>query len=108
MSPSANGKAQPDSATTFIADTIKSTNEQMITTVKQVTTMTLDAASATLDSLSKLAPSLPSLPTLPLMPSKTSIVQLMNVGFDASESLLSMQRGLATDLVERFAKVGAS
>lgn len=104
MTATANGKAKPDSdtATNFLADTVKTTNEQLLTAAKQTTTMTMDATSAMLSSLSKLAPSLPSMPTIPFLPTKTGVAQLVNVSFDATENLLSLQRGLATELVERF------
>jgi hypothetical protein len=98
----ANGKAKSDTATNFLADTVKTTNEQLLTAAKQTTTMTLDATSAVLESLGKLAPSLPSMPAIPFLPTKSGITQLVNVGFDATENLLSLQRGLATELVERF------
>ena len=102
MTATANGKTKSDTATTFIADTVKTTNEQLLTAAKQTTTMTMDATSAMFDSLSKLAPSLPSMPAIPFLPTKSGITQLVNVSFDATENLLSLQRGLATELVERF------
>jgi hypothetical protein len=99
----ANGKAKSDdTATTFLADTVKTTNDQLITAAKQTTAMTMDATSAVLASLGKLAPSLPSVPSIPFMPTKSGISQLVNVSFDATENLLSLQRGLATEIVERF------
>jgi hypothetical protein len=101
MTAAANGK-KPESATAFVADTLKSTNEQTLTAVKQTTTMTMDAASAVLESFGKLTPSLPNIPSIPFLPTKAGISQLVNVGFDATENLLSLQRGLATELVERF------
>jgi len=101
-----NGKTtsdtKSDTATTFIADTVKTTNEQLLTAAKQTSAMTMDATAAMFESLGKLAPSLPSLPAIPVMPTKSGITQLVNVGFDATENLLSLQRGLATELVERF------
>jgi hypothetical protein len=70
--------------------------------MKQTTTMSMDAASSLIEALGKFAPSMPSLPTIPFLPTKASIVQLVNVGFDTTENLLSMQRGLASEVVERF------
>jgi hypothetical protein len=102
MTATSNGKAKTDAGTTFVADTVKSTSEQMLTAMKQTTTMTMDAASALFESLGKFTPSLPSMPTIPFIPSKSSILQLLNVGFDTTENLLSMQRGLASEVVERF------
>ena len=102
MTATANGKAKSDVGSTFVADTVKSTGEQMLTAMKQTSTMTMDAASALLESLGKFTPSMPSLPTIPFVPTKASILQLVNVGFDTTENLLSMQRGLASEVVERF------
>ena len=108
MTASANGKATPESATTFVADTVKTTNAQVITAMKQTTTMTMDVASSILASLGKLTSSLPTMPTMPFMPTKTAIAQLVNVGFDTSENMLSMQRGLATEMVDRFVPAGGA
>jgi hypothetical protein len=102
MTASANGKVKSDTGTTFVADNIKSTGEQMLTAVKQTTTITMDAASALFESLGKLTPSMPKLPTMPFLPTKSSIVQLVNVGFDTTENLLSLQRGLTNQVIERF------
>lgn len=102
MTATANGKAKFDSAATFVADTVMATSEQMLTAMKQTTTMTLDAASAMLESLGKLTPSLQEMPALPFMPAKAGMVQLVNVAFDTTENVLSMQRGLATEVVNRF------
>ena len=44
MTATANGKAKTDTGATFVADTVKSTSEQMLTAVKQTTTITMDAA----------------------------------------------------------------
>ena len=74
----------------------------MLTAVKQTTTISMDAASKLLESLGKFTPNLPSMPTLPFLPTKASLVQLVNVGFDTTENLLSLQRGLATQVIERF------
>jgi hypothetical protein len=102
MTASANGKAKSDSGTTFVTDTVKTTGEQMLTAMKQTTTITMDAASALVESLGKYTPRLPSLPTVPFLPTKASLVQMVNVSFDTTENLLSMQRGLATQVIERF------
>jgi hypothetical protein len=102
MTASANGKAKSDTGSTFVADTVKSTSEQMFVAVKQTTTLTMDAASALLESLGKFMPSMPSVPGSAFLPSRSSIVQLIDVGFDTTENLLSMQRGFAIQAVERF------
>ena len=102
MTATANGKAKSDTATTFVADTVKSTNEQVLTAVKQTTTMSMDAASAMLESLEQVRAVAAQLPTIPFLPTKAGLVQLLNVGFDATENLLSLQRGLATEVIERF------
>ena len=102
MTASANGKAKSDTGATFVADTVKTTGEQMLTAVKQTTTISMDAASKLLESLGKFTPNLPSLPTNPLLPTKASLIQLVNVSFDTTENMLSLQRGLATQVIERF------
>ena len=100
--PTAAGKAKVDSATTFVADTLKSTNTQVLTVVKQTTTMTMDAATSVAKGLGKLTSVLPTLPGVPFMPTKAGVAQIVNVGFDGTENLLSLQRGLTTEMVERF------
>lgn len=102
MTASANSKPKVETATNFVADTVKSTNEQVLSAVKQTTTMSMETASAMLESFSKLAPSLPSIPAIPFMPTKAGLGQLLNVGFDATENLLSFQRGVATEMIDRF------
>jgi hypothetical protein len=102
MTASANGKAKSATGSTFVADTVKTTGEQMLTAVKQTSTITMDAASALVDSLGKFTTKLPSLPAMPFLPTKASIVQLVNVGFDTTENMLSMQRGLTNQVIERF------
>ena len=102
MTASANGKAKSNTGTEFVADTVKSSGEQMMTLVKQTSTIGMDAASALFESLGKYTPRLPSIPSLPFLPTKASISQLVNVSFDTTENLLSMQRGLANQVIERF------
>lgn len=103
MTASSNGKAKSGTnADTFVADTVKTSNDQMVTMMKQSATIALDAASAMFGSLGKLAPSMPPLPGIPFMPTKSGISQLVNVTFDTTENLLSLQRGFVAEVVERF------
>ena len=53
---SANSKPKVETATNFVADTVKSTNEQVLSAVKQTTTMSMETASAMLESLQQARP----------------------------------------------------
>jgi hypothetical protein len=90
--------SKTDSASTFVADTAKQTSDQIISAVRQTTKLSLDTASAWFDTLTAVLPAAPAVPAS----SRAVVQQWVAASFDTAESVLAMQRELASEFVTKL------
>lgn len=95
-----------DAAGDFFVDSAKQGTEQIISAVRQTTKMGLDAASAWLDTVAAIMPATPAVSFAPFGPSKASVQQWVSTGFETAESLLALQREIASEIVNLLVPAG--
>lgn len=94
--------SKTEAAGDFFADSAKQGTEQIISAVRQTTKLGLDAASAWLDTVAAIMPATPAAsfaPFAPFAPSKAAVQQWVSTGFETAESLLALQREIASEVV---------
>jgi hypothetical protein len=99
----ATAASKSEAANTFFADLAKQTTEQFIGAVRQTTKLGLDTASAWIDTLTAV---LPEAPAVPFAPSKADVQQWVSTGFETAESVLALQREIASEIVTKLLPAG--
>jgi len=95
--PTASPKA--DRAASFVADTAKQSSEQILGAVRQTAKLSIDAASNWFETVANIVPVTPD---LPFAPAKAAMQQWITLGYETAESVLVLQRDLASEFVEKL------
>jgi hypothetical protein len=88
-----------DRAASFVVDTAKQSSEQILGVVRQTAKFSIDAASNWFETVASIVPVTPE---LPFAPSKAILQQWINAGYETAESVLVLQRDLASEMVTKL------
>jgi hypothetical protein len=88
-----------DRAANFVADTAKQSSEQILGVVRQTAKLSIDAASTWFETVANVVPITPE---LPFAPTKAAMQQWITLGYETAESVLVLQRDLASEFVAKL------
>jgi hypothetical protein len=95
----ASATPKTDQAASFVVDTAKQSSEQILGVVRQTAKLSIDAASSWFETVASIVPLTPE---LPFAPSKAILQQWITAGYETAESVLVLQRDLASEMVSKL------